>query len=153
MTERPIDTDMPGLRPISFSPEGDGVLFLDGDGVARILRHTWQEADEPVTLLIQVGDGSSCQFKPWPAQDGQVEARYPEVYSAPGLYVVNQRVGIASAIYSYARQLLATRQIKIAPSGNQMPDGMESWSSLDPEIEWESVALTGGYKPMKGSTK
>lgn len=41
MTEHPIETQMPGLRSTAFSRERDEVGFVDRNGVARSIRHTW----------------------------------------------------------------------------------------------------------------
>ena len=137
----PIPSVMPGLARVdvildgSIPATGTGRI-IDKNGGEWSLRYSC--GGIYLTMMI-IEDGSMCSFAPWPG--------YPDFWSASGLSVNTERVGLASAFYICARKLMPFSGGKqISPSDNVTPLGRGLWGKLDPAIRWEPVAATGGLR-------
>jgi hypothetical protein len=102
----------------------------------------WQSHDD---LTVHVSDQSFCQFRPWPAIQG--EPPYKNFMSAQSLMVISTGVGVATGIFLYARQVLIECGFRLSPSDNQTSDGKALWCSFDSAINWDPVPSTGGFRP------
>jgi hypothetical protein len=141
MTRFPIKSDLPGLAKIAvniFDPNS-----LAGNGTIKDIRgRTWSlvyRLDNTNLCLEITEDNSMCTFSPW--------CTFPDFWSVTGIIVNTQRVGLASAFYKCAQQLIRLSGGRfISPSDNVTPAGCELWKKLDPSIRWESVDTTGGFR-------
>jgi hypothetical protein len=141
MIRFPVPSAMPGLTPVqvildqTIPVAGTGNI-IDKTGGHWSLKYDLDHKNLAITIDQ---DGSVCSFVPW--------IGYPEFWSASGLFVNTQGVGLASAFYMCARQLIGFSGGKqISPSDNVTPLGHGLWNRLDPSIAWEPVAATGGFR-------
>lgn len=141
MSRFPIPSAMPGLARVDVIldepiPAAGTGKIIDTNGDQWSLRYDC--GDTYLTMII-TEDDSMCSFAPWP--------EYPDFWSASGLIVNTERVGLASAFYICARKLIRFSGGKqISPSDNVTPLGRGLWGKLDPSIGWEPVAATGGFR-------
>jgi hypothetical protein len=141
MKRFPINAAMPGLALVD-------VKFSDltsraGVGqITDINGNRWSlcyhiAVDNLAMKILE--EESVCSFAPW--------SEYPAFWSASGMFVSTQRVGLASAFYIAARQLIAFSGGRfISPSDNVTPMGRALWGKIDPSIQWEAVYETGGFR-------
>lgn len=141
MCRFPIRSDLPGLSNVQVSlqrpvPESGRATIIDTQNQCWVLN--FGAAGAGLTMTIP-SDDSMCTFQPWPA--------FPEYWSASGLWVNSQRVGLASAFYRCALLLIPHLGGQyISPSDNVTRDGRGLWSKLDPSVRWEPVEATGGFR-------
>lgn len=137
----PIPSAMPGLARVDVIldepiPAAGTGKIIDTNGGGWSLRYS---RGGTYLTMMTIEDGSMCSFAPWP--------EYPEFWSASGLVVNTERVGLASAFYICAMKLIRFSGGKqISPSDNVTPLGRGLWGKLDPAIGWEPVAATGGFR-------
>ena len=137
----PVHTSMPGAAGrtpvIDFS--GQTGSFGDKTGTTRNFTFSGLFGGANPFLTIQIDDGTVASFAPWPAPHG-------DFWSSTGIVVVTHRVGIATAIYAIARDILAPGGRRIAPSDNLKDDGVALWGFLDPSIQTEPT-VGGASRP------
>ncbi len=148
MPRFPVDTDMPGLQAnVTFHRHNGKIASADftaRDGSHVKIIHEWD------CVLIVHNDNYTAMvnFRQWPGEPPPPNPpRYPRFWSAYGFHVDNSRNGIGSALYVYARAVLAERGFKIAPSETVAPDGVAFWERLDPTVSWTFVEAIGASKP------
>lgn len=141
MSRFPIRSDMPGLSNVQVSlhppvPSSGTATVVDTAGKSWAL--SYGMAGPALTMEI-CEDGAICSFEPW--------AEYPDHWSAIGLVVNTERVGLASGFYRCALLLMPYVGGRyISPSDNVTPSGRGLWSKLDPSIVWEPVETSGGFR-------
>jgi hypothetical protein len=141
MTRFPIRSDLPGLAKIEVNIH-DPSSFEGNGEIIDVRGRTWSLVyllDSTNLSLKIIEDESMCSFAPWPS--------FPAFWSATGIAVNTQRVGLGSAFYKFAQRLIGlSGGCFISPSDNVLPEGHKLWKKLDPSIHWEPVAATGGFR-------
>lgn len=145
----PVATSLPGVskQNLNFVSSSRGIeyaVFRGKSGQIYKIFHQWNQ-DE--SFLVQVNNRLSAHFFAWPGPLHRDTPVYPRFFCALTIIVNPRRDGIASGMLLYAREVLAERNLFIAPSDNQTLDGVKLWQALDPSIKFREVPEIGGYQP------
>jgi hypothetical protein len=136
----PVQTSLPGLAGVSVEIDADGRgRFTDRSGNMRHIEASGNFGEEDSFLTIFVDGEPMCSFHPFP--------NYPAFWMASGLVVNTGRQGIASAIYAYVRDVLASQGRQIAPSETVKDDGVAFWAYIDHNVKWEWLPELGCSRP------
>jgi hypothetical protein len=136
----PVQSTLPGLISVTVKIVADGRgCFTDKSGSIWQIEGSGSFGGNDAFLTALVGDGSMCSFHPFPD--------YPAFWMASGLVVNTHRQGFASAMYVFAREVLAAHGKRIAPSETVMKDGVSLWTYLDPDVKWEWLSAQGCWRP------